>query len=80
MNVKLTPELEAFVNEQVARGRYRSASEAVRASIRLLREQTEGREARLQALRENIDRGIEQLDEGRALDGPGTFADVLNGL
>jgi antitoxin ParD1/3/4 len=36
LNVSLTPELTAYVAAQVASGRYRSASEVVRASLRLL--------------------------------------------
>lgn len=35
-NVSLTPELDRFVAERVASGRYRSASEVVRAALRLL--------------------------------------------
>jgi antitoxin ParD1/3/4 len=35
-NVSLTPELEAFIDGRVAAGRYRSASEVVRAALRLL--------------------------------------------
>ena len=37
-NVSLTPELEALVDRKVASGRYRSASEVVRAALRLLDE------------------------------------------
>jgi antitoxin ParD1/3/4 len=37
-NVSLTPELEAFIDNTVASGRYRSASEVVRAALRLLYE------------------------------------------
>jgi antitoxin ParD1/3/4 len=37
-NVSLTPELEAFIDTTVASGRYRSASEVVRAALRLLHE------------------------------------------
>jgi antitoxin ParD1/3/4 len=36
LNVSLTPELTSYVATQVASGRYRSASEVVRASLRLL--------------------------------------------
>ena len=35
-NVSLTPYLEAFIDRQVAQGRFRSASELVRAALRLL--------------------------------------------
>jgi antitoxin ParD1/3/4 len=35
-NVSLTPELEAFIDGRVAAGRYRSASEVVRAALRML--------------------------------------------
>ncbi|HEY8380510.1 MAG TPA: type II toxin-antitoxin system ParD family antitoxin [Microvirga sp.] len=38
-NVSLTPELEAFIDRAVAAGRYRSASEVVRAALRLLYDQ-----------------------------------------
>lgn len=41
MNVSLTPELERSVAEMVASGRYRTASEVVRAALRLL-EKEEG--------------------------------------
>jgi antitoxin ParD1/3/4 len=34
-NVSLTSELEALVDQKVASGRYRSASEVVRAALRL---------------------------------------------
>lgn len=36
LSVSLTPELTAYVAAQVASGRYRSASEVIRSSLRLL--------------------------------------------
>jgi antitoxin ParD1/3/4 len=36
LNVSLTPEFTAYIAGQVASGRYRSASEVVRAGLRLL--------------------------------------------
>ena len=36
LNVSLTPELTAYIADRVASGRYRSASEVVRAGLRLL--------------------------------------------
>ncbi len=44
-NVSLTPEIEAFVIGRVASGRFRSASEVVRAALRLLEEDERRREA-----------------------------------
>jgi len=44
LNVSLTPELERFIAARVASGRYQTASEVVRAALRLL-EQSEAREA-----------------------------------
>ena len=42
MNVSLTPELELAVAERVASGRYRTASEVVRAALRPEKEEKEG--------------------------------------
>lgn len=42
MNVSLTPLLERFVADTVASGRYRSASEVVRAALRLLEKDEKG--------------------------------------
>ena len=44
-NVSLTPEIEAFIDGRVTTGRYRSASEVVRAALRLLEEDERRREA-----------------------------------
>ena len=44
-NVSLTPEIEAFIDDRVASGRFRSASEVVRAALRLLEEDERRREA-----------------------------------
>lgn len=54
MNVSLTPELEDFVSAIVKAGRYGTASEAVRAGLRLLEEN----EAKFQRLKTAIDDGI----------------------
>lgn len=43
LNVSLTPELERFIAARVASGRYQTASEVVRAALRLL-EQNEARD------------------------------------
>ena len=65
MNVSLTPELEAFVHQKVESGRYSSASEVVRESLRLLEEKELNKQRRLDALREEIVKGIEDMEAGR---------------
>lgn len=44
-NVSLTPENEAFIVGRVASGRFGSASEVVRAALRLLQEDERRRDA-----------------------------------
>lgn len=80
MNVSLTPELERYINEKVEAGSYRSASEVVRESVRLMQRVEEDRAARLAALRRDINEGIAQLDRGEGLDGEEVFAEILGAL
>jgi len=54
----LGPHFERFVQELVAGGRYASASEVVRDGLRLLEEKQRQREAKLAALRREIDEGL----------------------
>lgn len=54
-SITLSEHFEAFVEEQVAAGRYGNASEVIRAGLRLLEE----REAKLEALRRAIVEGLE---------------------
>ncbi|WP_106381326.1 type II toxin-antitoxin system ParD family antitoxin [Abditibacterium utsteinense] len=64
MNVSLTPELEEMVSQKVKSGLYNSASEVVREGLRLIREQDQLREIKLEELRREIQIGIDSLDRG----------------
>ena len=66
MNVSLTKELESFVSELVSSGMYYSASEVVRDSLRLLKEQEELKKIRFKELRTEILRGFEQSQNGES--------------
>jgi len=77
MNVSLTPELEWLVADQVASGRYQSASEVVRQGLRLLDEQESRRKAALDELRELISAGLAEAKRGELLDGEQFVADLL---
>jgi len=80
MNVSLTKELERFIAELVDSGRYRSASEVVRAGLRLLQQQEAENEARLEVLRKALRDGIEELDRGESYDGEEVFEEILSRL
>ncbi len=62
MNVSLTPELERLVQSKVDSGLYNSASEVIRESLRLLHERDRVREIRLEELRKEIQKGVDQLE------------------
>lgn len=78
MNVSLTPELDRYIEEKVKSGRYRSASEVVRESLRVMQQAEEERQARLAALRGEISRGLSELDRGLGVDGEQVFAELLD--
>jgi len=64
MNVNLGTQWEAFISEQIRGGRYLSASEVVRDGLRLLQEREELRQARLEDLRAEVDKGIREIGAG----------------
>jgi antitoxin ParD1/3/4 len=67
MNISLTPQLEAFVQEKVASGLYSSASEVVRDALRMLEEQDRVKATKLEMLRREIQKGIDELDRGEGI-------------
>ena len=67
MNVSLTPELEKFVAQKVQSGLYQTASEVIRAGLRLLEERDALHQARLDDIRQAIQDGNAQLARGKGL-------------
>ncbi len=76
MNISLTPEFEKLVQKKVESGRYSSASEVIRAGLRLLEQEDEVRETRLAAMRAQVQEGIEQAERGELDDGEEAVARV----
>ncbi len=77
MNVSLTPELEKFVQTEVANGLYQTASEVIRAGLRRLKEDQEARQAKSPTTREELEalllQRIDRLDSGEGHDGEEVF-------
>jgi len=78
MNVSLTPELEAFIQDQLSRGGYASASEVVREGLRSLIRQEDRRRAELDRLRAEIRVGLAQAERGEVLEGEAVFATLID--
>ncbi len=72
-SISLTPEHASFVAACVKSGRYQSASEVVRASLRHLERAELEREAAMAEARRKIQRGADQLDRGDVVDSDRVF-------
>lgn len=73
MNVSLTQELEEFIEKEVKTGMYQSASEVIRAGLRLLKDEKIPKPrfmvSSMEELEEKLLVGIRQLDRGEGLPG-----------
>ncbi len=64
MNISLTATLENYLKQKVESGMYHSTSEVVREALRLLEDQDTMKSVKLNALRKDIQAGIDSLDNG----------------
>jgi len=64
LDVSLTPQQEARIRERVSSGEYVSASEVVRAALRLLDQQDELRRLKLDELRKEVLLGVAEAEAG----------------
>jgi antitoxin ParD1/3/4 len=64
-NISLTPEQDAFIEQAVKSGEYQNASEAVRDALRTLQQRRREDALKLEALRQQIDAGVDALDRGK---------------
>ena len=65
MNVSLPPELEARVRQRVESGMYGSASEVIREALRLFEAYEQVKTAKLDSLRQDIAKGLDDVKNGR---------------
>ena len=64
MNIKLGKEFERRIGEKVSEGLYTSASEVIRDGLRLLFEKDNVKQEQLEALRQEVTKGFNQLATG----------------
>ena len=69
LNVSLTPTLRKYVHSKVRSGRYESASEVIRDSLRALQEREQATEAFWADVREKVAVGRRDVAEGRTEEG-----------
>ena len=67
-NISLTDRYDGFVAQQIELGRFKNASEVVRAGLYLLERQQREDEARLEALRQAARVGYEDYLRGNFID------------
>ena len=77
LNVSLPARQRKLVDQVVCDGEYASASEVVRGSLRVWETERARRNAAIDALRREIQVGLEQADRGEAVDGDAAL-DVID--
>jgi antitoxin ParD1/3/4 len=76
MQIVLPPEVEAMVQRQVASGKYTSALEVILAGVKLLEQQEDICQGRLQDLQREARIGWEASLQGKVVDGPTAMAQI----
>jgi antitoxin ParD1/3/4 len=67
-NINLTDHFDQFVADEIEAGRYRNASEVLRAGLRLLELQKQEEREKLKLLRSLASEAFTQLDQGRGIE------------
>lgn len=66
-NINLTEHYSEFVEQLIASGRYKNASEVLRAGLRLLEQTTIEEQKKLALLRSLATEGFDQIDQGQGI-------------
>jgi antitoxin ParD1/3/4 len=76
MQIVLPPEVEALVQRQLTSGKYQNAIEVILAGIKLLEQQEDIYQGRLQNLQEEARIGWEASQKGEVVDGVTAMAQI----
>ena len=66
-NINLTDRYDAFLTAQIDSGRFKNASEAVRAALHLLEQRDLEDEAKLEAFRREVKIGFDAAERGEVI-------------
>ncbi len=76
MTIRLSPEIEALIREDVERGPYRSANEFVAEAVRQLHQQERWLAENRPEIAEQIEHGYAQAEQGELIDGEAAFEEL----
>lgn len=76
MNISLNPHFDEFIAQQLASGRYNSASEVVREGLRLLEVQEKHQKMNLERLKQSLQGASESVAKGEWVDGETVFKKI----
>ncbi|HQZ40332.1 MAG TPA: type II toxin-antitoxin system ParD family antitoxin [Vicinamibacterales bacterium] len=80
LTVTLPSDLDAFIRERVAAGRFATPGEAVREALVLLERRERERDAVIDEIRREIQLGIDQAEGGQLRDGETVFRELRHRL
>jgi antitoxin ParD1/3/4 len=80
MQIVLPPELEELVQRQLARGKYQNEIEVLLAGAKLLEQQEDIYQGRLQELQQETLIGWEAAQRGELVDGPTAMGQIRANL
>lgn len=80
MPITLPPELEQFIQSQVASGKYASVNDVFLAGIKLLEERERLYQGRFEELRHEVLVGVEEAEQGKLLDTEAVISELQEKL
>jgi len=73
MTIRLKPEMEALIQQDVQRGPYQSADEFVERAVQMLHEQEQWLADNRTEIAAHIEHGYQQAERGEVIDGDEAF-------
>ncbi|MUG98060.1 type II toxin-antitoxin system ParD family antitoxin [Scytonema sp. UIC 10036] len=80
MQISLSPEVEALVKRQLTSGKYQSAIEVIFAGVKLLEQQEDIYQGRLQELQDKASIGLAASQKDEVVDGSTAMAQIISNL